>query len=290
MISVIISSADQRLLKTASANIEQTIGVPFEIISTENSSGEKGICEVYNNSASKAKYDLLCFMHEDVEIKTQDWGSKVLAQFAENPDWGVLGVAGSAYKTFAPSGWDVQGNEGEVRCIHYIQSYKSEQKPSELIKMPRDQTGSTSVVAVDGMWFCTLKKIVKTHPFDQSLLTGFHGYDLDFCLSLYPYYKVMVTYEVLMEHLSEGSFNKQWFGEILRIHQKRQHLLPAQTRDVSKKHQEIFEKRAWKTVLAYFFATGFRKKEVLKQLREHRSSGKIGLALFLKLSFYVLKQ
>ena len=77
MISIIISSANSKQLEEVSQNVAQTIGVPYEIISFNNADGSMGICEVYNKGTAKAKYDLLCFMHEDLLFKTMDWGKVV---------------------------------------------------------------------------------------------------------------------------------------------------------------------------------------------------------------------
>jgi hypothetical protein len=105
MISVIISSARPQLLKRAISNIERTIGIPFELLVYKNSNAERGICEIYNKGAKDAKYNTLCYMHEDLDIKTENWGKLVLATFAQYKNLGVLGVAGASYKSYAPSGW-----------------------------------------------------------------------------------------------------------------------------------------------------------------------------------------
>src|ERR1700749_930895 len=120
MISIIISSANPSLLIQASKNIEDTIGVPYELVSFDNSGGQKGICEVYNLGIKKARYELLCFMHEDIEIETHGWGQVVIDQFNSDKELGLLGVAGSIYKTLTPSGWHGTGNN--IARANYIQS------------------------------------------------------------------------------------------------------------------------------------------------------------------------
>ena len=74
MISVIISSAKKELVTQVTKNITDTIAVEFEIIAFDNSNGEKGICEIYNQGIKKARYDVLCFMHEDIAMITPGWG------------------------------------------------------------------------------------------------------------------------------------------------------------------------------------------------------------------------
>ncbi|SDK80845.1 Glycosyltransferase like family protein [Pedobacter sp. ok626] len=289
MITIIVSSAKRQFLEHLRRNIEATIGTPYELIAIENSKGEMGICHVYNQGVSRAKYEVLCFMHEDLEIKTNNWGLKVLSAFDNHLDLGVLGVAGCAYKSFAPSGWDADGNEGGVKAINYIQNFKS--KTKEGTKVYFNSTGEdiVEVACLDGMWLCTRKAIAVNHRFDDTLLKGFHGYDVDFCLNVGQTHQVAVTFEILMEHFSEGSFSKEWLLEILKVHQKWQHILPISKVALSDVQQLQFEKRAYKRLITNMINFGFKKGEILNILINGKKSGKIPLIQFLKLSFCLLK-
>jgi hypothetical protein len=64
-------------------------------------------------------------MHEDIEMKTEGWGQKVLEIFEQNPETGLIGVAGGGYKSLVPSSWynaDLELN-GEFYCC-LIQGFK----------------------------------------------------------------------------------------------------------------------------------------------------------------------
>src|SRR5690349_21085161 len=125
MISVIICSADPVELQLVKENIATTIGTVHEIIAFDNAHAEKGICELYNEGAKQAKNDILVFMHEDIEMKTADWGVKVLEIFNANPNLGLMGVAGGGYKSVVPSSWynaDLEINGG-FYC-NLIQGFK----------------------------------------------------------------------------------------------------------------------------------------------------------------------
>src|ERR1700743_3385103 len=122
MISIIISSANAEQLKQATDNITATIGVPFEIIAIDNSKGQQGICAVYNQGIVRARYGILCFMHEDIIIKTDNWGAILKNTFDGNSDLGLLGVGGGSYKPFTPSGWGGLGANNAY--YNFIQSYK----------------------------------------------------------------------------------------------------------------------------------------------------------------------
>ena len=71
MISVVICSINKILAEQVSKNIHDTIGVPFELIVIDNNLLKKGIAHVYNLGAGRAKYDVICFVHEDVLFQTK---------------------------------------------------------------------------------------------------------------------------------------------------------------------------------------------------------------------------
>ena len=288
MISVIISSAKPKLLAATVKNIEQTVGLEFEILAYENADGKKSICEIYNLGIQNAKYDILCFMHEDLLIKSINWGEHVLSVFKKHTKLGVLGVAGCAYKTYAPSGWDVEGNEANVKCINYIQGNQNADVDGVHIYYNPSNKHLETVAAVDGMWFCTTKSIAKSHLFDEKTLTGFHGYDLDFCLNIGQNHQIAVTFDILMEHFSSGNFGRDWFSAILKLHDKWEYLLPVIQKPLTIAQQNTFEKRAYKRNIVNMLRFEYPKKEIFNYLLKFKKKGKISTALFLKLNYYLL--
>jgi hypothetical protein len=67
------------------SNIASTIGAQWEPIIIDNTINAMPITKVYNLGASKAKYDILCFVHEDVFFDTENWGLKVVESFRQDP-------------------------------------------------------------------------------------------------------------------------------------------------------------------------------------------------------------
>jgi hypothetical protein len=247
MISVIICSANAADLLQVKINISRTIGVPHEIIGFDNSNGQKGICEVYNEGARAARYDMLCFMHEDIEMKTEGWGGKVLEIFENNPQVGLIGVAGGGYKSLVPSGWynaDLEMN-GEFYCC-LIQGFKYS-GVNEYVdyRNPKDEKLSR-VASVDGCWLATRRSTALEHSFDENLLKGFHGYDIDFSLSVGQKQHVAVTYEILLRHFSEGAFSDDWEEQMLKVHKKWSAILPVNTDGLDEKVLLRYERRAFK--------------------------------------------
>ncbi|WP_129714300.1 glycosyltransferase [Pedobacter sp. SYP-B3415] len=268
MISVIVCSVDPDQLEALMKNIEATISVPYELIAYDNRNTGRGICAVYNEGVKRAKYELLCFVHEDVRFLSADWGSVVQNIFANNSRCGLLGIAGSQYKTAAPSGWHTIG----LASARYnlVQGFKRNNQADEHRQQSDENQTESEVAVIDGVWFCTTKKIAIQLPFDEQHLVGFHGYDIDFSLQVGQSYQVIVTQNVLLKHFSEGNFDQGWVTEMLAVHRKWHDKLPvnrgsfnaAQLRSAEKKTLRAFVKKA--------VDTGIAKREILAVLSKQK--------------------
>lgn len=288
MISIIISSANSTLLKQVSKNVEATIGVPFEIVSIDNSRGKKGICEVYNIGMYKAQYEILCFMHEDILIETQNWGQSIVDTFKNNTDLGLLGVIGSAYKTITPSGWGGLGVN--TYYSNLIQYHKFSNDPPVHHYRNPDNVKLAPVACVDGVWMCTTKTVAKEIMFDEINFTGFHVYDLDFSLSVGQKYKVAVTYDVLIAHFSEGRFDERWMMDCLKLHEKWNLVLPVDCEQLTREERLYTEKATFKHFLQVLEKLKLPISLASKMLSVNNSFLKLDLKLYFKLQFYILKK
>ncbi|GAA3977111.1 glycosyltransferase family protein [Mucilaginibacter dorajii] len=288
MISIIISSANPAFLQQVTKNINDTIGITHEIIATDNSNGQRGICQVYNEGVAKAKYDLLCFMHEDILIKTSNWGSVVADTFNNYPKLGLIGLVGSAYKPLAPSGWGGVGPHTHYTNI--IQSYQySDKQPEHQYRNPADEKLSR-VACVDGVWFCTTKNIATQYPFDEQNFTGFHAYDIDFSLLVGQKYTICVIYDVLIEHFSEGNYNKTWLLDTLKLHEKWNSQLPVNYSSLTGAEVIYTEKATFKYFIKYLSTFGLPISYARKMLHINNRYLKLNFKLYLKLQFYILLQ
>jgi hypothetical protein len=188
MISIIVSSYNPNFYTAFSKNVEETIGVPYEIIQVKNP-GIMSICAAYNRGIEQAQYNILCFAHEDILFKTGNWGKKVIDLFQQN-QIGLLGIAGSTYKLRTPSGWGFVHSAQRGRLI---QHHKFSQKDWFEKDENPDNEILSKVVCVDGVWMCTTKSVVKECRFDEELFTSFHCYDIDFSLAVFQKFNVFVT-------------------------------------------------------------------------------------------------
>jgi hypothetical protein len=288
MISVIICSADKKMFAAASGTVAETIGVPYELISFDNSDEKLGICEVYNKGIKRAKYPVLCFMHEDIIIHTKGWGQSVINAFNNDSILGILGVAGSYYKPLSPSGWLGQGMDTE--CSNLIQNYKfKDELPNLNYKNPNNEQ-ITEVACIDGLWFCVPKHVAVKYKFDEETFQGFHCYDVDFSLTVGADYKVAVTYDVLLTHLSEGNFDKTWLAETMKLHKKWDACLPIDRGCLHKAQSLQIEKVTYKRFLDQLVAYKMPLHKAFQFLWHNSFLKKLNFKLFLKFNYYTLKK
>lgn len=222
MITVIVCSVKPPLLEQLKKNIANTIGVDYELLSFDNRIDKKGICAVYNDLAEKAKYDILCFAHEDILFESNFWG-RVLQKNLSKDSLGVLGVAGSKYKSAALSGW-YTGNKA-FDCANILHRFPDRDEKNFL--NPDQSILLQEVVCLDGVFICCKREVWRQVLFDQNSLKGFHFYDIDFSLRSAKHHKVAVTYEIEMVHLTRGGdFGNNWVESALLFHEHNKPLLP----------------------------------------------------------------
>jgi glycosyltransferase involved in cell wall biosynthesis len=122
MISIIICSRYSKISPELSSNIIKTIGCSFELIEINNSENQLSIFQAYNLGIQKSKGQFLCFMHEDIYFRSNNWGVKVIEHFS-NEDIGMLGVIGGHFFPDTPATWWSTGHiSGQY---HYSQNHFS---------------------------------------------------------------------------------------------------------------------------------------------------------------------
>ena len=289
MISVIISSASSQLLQDVKNNIDQTIGVQYEIVAFDNSNGQRSICSIYNEGIKKAKFDLLCFMHEDVAFITSDWGKIVANLFALNNHLGVLGIAGSIYKSLAPSGWPNHTSVVETEYSHLLQSYKYAEDQTVIHRCNPDEQNPVAVATVDGVWMCVKKNVAEQFMFDEARFDKFHCYDIDFCIAAGRHYTIQVTFDILLHHFSEGNFDEVWMKETIKLHKKWSYLLPVYSRPFSKEQIQTIEDSNFFYFLSRLAHFSFPSSTAYKLLWRGRYLQRLGLRLFVRFFKYIRK-
>ena len=225
MISIIICSRKPDIPDNLRENIKDTIGSDYELIVIDNSQNKYSIFSAYNEALKIASGDVLCFMHEDIFFHTKNWGREVENYFNIYPNAGMVGVVGTHYLTNLPAAWWdteirsgqlLQGttNNGEYRIIGLDAWLDYNKTPTE-------------VVSVDGLWMCFQRKVFSLIRWDDSLFSGFHGYDTDISLQVWNAgYEVHIFWGVLIEHKSIGVTGVDFINSLDLLYKKWKHNLP----------------------------------------------------------------
>lgn len=217
MISIIICNKKACLDAALERNIRDTIGVDYEIFSIDNSRGQYSIFQAYNEGMARAKGDILCFMHDDILFRSNNWGKVVEASFASNQKMGALGVAGGHFMPDCPCSWSTckttsfhvwqtnrDGSNTEYGCTDYANG-------KQLVE----------VASLDGLWMCIRRGLFDTICFDDQTFSGFHCYDSDICMQvLSAGYSINVTFDIDIEHHSNGACNQQYYDNLDLWHKK----------------------------------------------------------------------
>jgi glycosyltransferase involved in cell wall biosynthesis len=237
MISAIVCSINESHFKRFSDSFEQTVGVPFEIIRIDNTIEKLGICAAYNKGAALSRYPYLCFVHEDVVFLTENWGGKLIRHFESLSNVGILGIAGTSYKTFAPSGWWTPNLS--FLFYNYVQTYKHADKKREHLQHQAEEPAK--VICLDGVFLAAQRDVFDSVKFDESV-GGFHGYDLDLSLAMSARRQNYFINDVLIEHFSEGKADETWIENAFLLFEKWRGTLPLSA--AGKKNDKLTEVNA----------------------------------------------
>jgi len=166
--------------------------------------GEKNLSEVYNEIISESINNIVILCHDDIKIDS-GWDKKILKDFQDNPDYGIIGKAGSCY--FSESGiyWEKMHETMAGQVYH-----QPENKKKGLSRYSGKLPFLVPVVTIDGL-FMSFKKDMIKHKFDETI-GGFHFYDHSFCLPNYvDGVKIGVTSSFEIIHQSVGTPNDEFY-------------------------------------------------------------------------------
>ena len=162
MISVIYSTRETK--PEFIEQIKKTSGVhKIEIIEIVND-GVMSLTQAYNKGLKETNNDIVVFCHDDIIFNTKNWGRKLKSLFDKNPEYGIIGIAGTTdlidgrWWTLKESmnGVVSHQHEGKKWTNHYS----------------KDQGKTiTDMVVLDGLFFAIDKTKIK-HGFAED----FHGF------------------------------------------------------------------------------------------------------------------
>jgi hypothetical protein len=200
-VSVVISTRkiDDVFLK----HVEKMFSHPKTEILVYENEGEYSLPQLYNVGLRDSKNDIVVYIHDDIIIETTNVTPKIVRLFEENPEYGIIGVAGTDNLT-SGRWWDNRDRMyGIVAHEHEGKRHVNQYSKQTFGDKPKE------VVIIDGVLMMIHKKRIK-HTFNEQF-EGFHFYDLPICVENYmDGIKIGVTTKIRITHKSIGMVNKKW--------------------------------------------------------------------------------
>lgn len=200
-ISVVISTRkiDDEYLK----HVEKMFSHPKTDINIYENDGLNSLTEIYNMGLKDAKNDIIVFMHDDLILETKNITPKVIKLFEKNPEYGIIGLAGTDNLISGMWWQDRDSMFGVVGHEHQGKRHVNHYSKQSFGDVPKE------VVVIDGLFMMVHRGRIK-HKFNEEF-KGFHFYDLPFCLNNFmDGIKIGVTTKIMVTHKSIGIINKQW--------------------------------------------------------------------------------
>jgi glycosyltransferase involved in cell wall biosynthesis len=206
------------------------LGKNIEIIEIVNNGESLTTC--YNRGLKQAKHNIIVYCHDDLVIETKSWGDKLIKLFKRNPEFGIIGVAGTKYLSQSGKWWEnPKKMYGRVAHTHEGKTWLSTYSADLGHELEE-------VVVCDGVWFAVDKtKIKKT--FNENV-EGFHFYDVTFSFENYiAGSKVGVTTAIRINHKSIGMTNEAWEKNRVDFSEAYQEHLPANIKRKLRKGEKL---------------------------------------------------
>jgi len=200
-------------------HIGSTIGVKHTVVCYPNFN-QYSLTQVYNIAIFEHNNEdaIMVFCHNDITIKTQNWGKLLLTKF-NNSNYQILGVAGTTFLSETGRWWD--DRKKMVGIVEHTNGMRN--WVSEYSEPKRGQI--TPVVLVDGLFIAVDINDLNI-GWDEEF-KGFHMYDVSFCVPNYlDGCNIGVTTDIRILHNSVGEVNQEWENNRIQFAEKYKDELP----------------------------------------------------------------
>jgi hypothetical protein len=159
------------------------------------------LCEAYNRGFARTSGDVVIFSHDDIEVISENFASRLLRHLTSNDIVGVAGTSQLAGTSWITAGWP---------RLHGCILHRKPGGPGFVFDCygPRP---SNPIQAIDGVLIAVNRSVFETIQFDEATFDGFHFYDLDFSHRAYlEGFHIGIAWDILLLHDSIGRGDKNW--------------------------------------------------------------------------------
>ena len=220
MITIIYSThKDKEYNDKFKTHLLNSVGLNDVQILEYQNNNQYSLAQVYNSGITESVFDIVVCCHNDIKLE-KNWGKKLLEDFSNNTDFGIIGKAGSCY--FPKSGiyWERMQQTMVGQVWHHPIGQKkwlNTYSPKLPFIIP--------VVTIDGLFISFDKRKIK-HKFDETI-GKFHFYDHGFTIPNYlDSVKIGITSSFEITHESIGQPNQEFWESKEKFLNKYKTILP----------------------------------------------------------------
>ena len=217
-VSVVICSIDAAKFERVCANYRAIYaGQPLEMIGIHDA---RSLAEGYSRGVARATGELLILSHDDIEILTPDFASRVALHLVDHD---LIGIAGTT--RVVEGRW---AGAGDPYVYTLISSPFPDAPGFGTMLLGGGPLVVPGIQALDGVFMAMRREVATRVAFDAEVFDHFHLYDLDFSLRAYlAGFRLAVCRDLVLIHASTGRYDPVWEEYKRRFEEKHRAHLPA---------------------------------------------------------------
>ncbi len=220
MISVITCCRHPIPQSIQERNVGKTIFAPYEYLPIDGT-GCASVAAVYNYGISIARGDIIVFIPDDVYFMKPGWGIALERKFSDPVVAGV-GVAGTQYLFSSTPSLTAAGRPFiKGRIVYQLDN------GDFFAVVYSNESGDFDVVACDEAFLAVRAGFFNRIYFDQELFDGRYFAEMDLCMQLRQFGRLIVTTEIVVKRRSAPQFDRTWREHGRRFLEKWAMQLPA---------------------------------------------------------------
>lgn len=210
-VSIVVCSIDAGKFERVCGNYRTLFaGREIEIIGVHDA---RSLAEGYNRGVARSRGARLILSHDDIEILTSDFASRVDRHLA---DFDLIGIAGTT--RLAGGKW---ATAGDPFVFTLVTSPDPESGGYATMMLGGGPLVVPGIQALDGVFMALRRDVAVAIPFDDEIFDGFHLYDLDFSFRAHGAgFRLAVCRDLVLIHESTGRYDTAWAEYRRRFEEK----------------------------------------------------------------------
>jgi hypothetical protein len=200
-VSIVVCSIDAGKFERVCANYRALFaGRAIEIVGIHDA---RSLAEGYSRGIARSRGARLVLSHDDIEILTADFASRIDRHLAELD---LIGIAGTT--RLVAGKWAAAG---DPYVFTLVTSPDPEHGGYATMMLGGGPLVVPGIQALDGVFMALRREVATAIPFDSEVFDGFHLYDLDFSFRAHRAgFRLAVCRDVVLIHASTGTYDAAW--------------------------------------------------------------------------------